>query len=74
MNESAVLFGTYSVRLMYVENKGSEMNSDNLIRFEVPSITKSRHSFKMKLQEILFVRGSTHSTNFEHFKDLKTSF
>jgi len=74
MNESAVLFGTYSVQLMYVENKGSEMNSDNLIRFDVPSLTQACHSFKMKLQEILFVRGSTHSTNFEHFKTPKTSF
>jgi len=74
MNERAVLFGTYSVQLMYVENEGSEKKSDNLIRFDVPSITQACHSFKMKLQEILFVRGSTHSTNFGHFKALKTSF
>ena len=57
-----------------MKTKGSETNNDNLLRFDVPSITQACHSHKMKLQDILFVRGSTHSTNFENFKALKTSF
>lgn len=55
MNESAVLFGTYSIKLIYAENKGSEMNSDNCFRFDVPSITQACQRYEMKLQEMLFV-------------------
>ena len=50
------------------------MNSDNCLRFDVPSITQACQRYEMKLQEILFMGGSTHSMNFEHFKALKTSF